>query len=157
LSIQALEAWQNEFLASDVAYWLGKTLTQFRSRNKALDIFGTRLGDILKSPSLVSNVRNGAKKWADAASCARKTLEYRRLVTTRKGYLGVVPAGARSGDVVAILAGAEMVVILRPVGENQGNDLHRVVGLGYVHGLMDTEVMDMLKVRKVEVQDIKLC
>jgi hypothetical protein len=156
LSIQALEAWQNEFLASDVAYWLGKTLTQFRSRNKAMDILGKKLGDILKAPSLVSNIRNGSKKWADAASCARKTLEYRRLVTTRKGYLGIVPAGARSGDVVAVLAGAEMAVILRQVGEDAEN-LHRVVGLGYVHGLMDGEVMDMLKVGKVEVRDIRLC
>jgi hypothetical protein len=53
---------------------------------------------------LVSYIRNEAKTWADAASCAKKTLEYRRLVTTSKGYLGVVPAGARSGDIVAVLA-----------------------------------------------------
>jgi len=53
---------------------------------------------------LVSNIRNEAKTWADAASCAKKTLEYRRLVTTSKGSLRVVPAGARSGDIVAVLA-----------------------------------------------------
>jgi hypothetical protein len=102
-----------------------------------LDIFGTKLGDLLKSPSLISNIRNDAKKWADAASCARKTLEYRRLATTRKGYLGVVPAGARSGDVVAVLGGSEMVVILRPAEEDLQSKLYRVVGLAYIYGLMD--------------------
>jgi hypothetical protein len=157
LSIRALEAWQNEFLSSDVAYWLGKTLTQFRSRNKELDILGTKLGDILKSPSLVSNIRNGAKMWADAASCARKTLEYRRLVTTGKGYLGIVPAGARSGDAVAVLAGCEMLVILRPAGEDLQNDLYKVVGLAYVHDLMDGEMMDMVKGGKIKVHKIRLC
>jgi hypothetical protein len=157
LYIRALEAWQNEFLSSDVAYWLGKTLTQFRSRNKELDIFGTKLGDILKSPNLVSNIRNGAKKWADAASCARKTLEYRRLVTTREGYLGIVPAGARSGDIVAVLAGSEMVVILRPADEDLQNGLYKVVGLAYVHGLMDGEIIGMVKAGKVEVKNMGLC
>ena len=157
LSIRAAEAWQDEFLSSDVAYWLGKTLTQFRSRNKELDIFGTKLGDLLRSPSLISNIRNDAKEWADAASCARKTLEYRRLATTRKGYLGVVPAGARSGDVVAVLGGSEMVVILRPADEDLQSKLYRVVGLAYIHGLMDGEIMGMVRVGKVQVHDIKLC
>lgn len=157
LSLQLLEAWQNEFLSSDVVYWLGKTLTQFRSRNKDMDLFGMKLGDILKSPSLVSNIKNGSKKWTDAASCARKTLEYRRLVTTRKGYLGVVPASARSGDIVAVLAGAEMVVVLRPVDTDREKELHRMIGLAYVHGLMDGEIMGMLKGGKAEMQDIRLC
>jgi hypothetical protein len=125
LSIRALEAWQNEFLSSDVTYWLGKTLTQFRSRNKELDILGTKLGDILKSP--------------------------------RKGYLGIVPAGARSGDAVAVLAGCEMLVILRLADEDLQNDLYKVVGLAYVHGLMDGEIMDMVKGGKVKVHNIKLC
>ncbi|KAN0112752.1 HET domain containing protein [Hyaloscypha variabilis] len=157
LSIRALEAWQDDFLASDKAYWLGKTLTQFRSRNKELDIFGTKLGDILKSPSLVSNFKNGAKEWADAASCARTTLEYRRLATTNKGYLGVVPAGARSGDVVAVLAGTEMPVILRPADEHLQNDLYKIVGVAYVHGLMDGEMMGMVQTGKVKVRDLRLC
>ncbi len=157
LSIRAAEAWQDEFLSLDLGHWLGKTLTQFRSRNKKLDIFGTKLGDLLKSPSLMSNIRNDAKKWADASSCARKILEYRRLATTRKGYLGVVPAGARSGDVVAILGGSEMVVILRTADEDLQSNLYRVVGLAYIHGLMDGEIIGMVRAGKVRVQDIELC
>jgi len=111
----------------------------------------------LKLPSLVSNIRNGSKKWTDAASYTNIILEYRRHVATKKGYLGIVPAVTRSGDAAAVLAGGRMVVILWPVHTDREKDLHREVGLGYVHGLMDGEMKEMLKRGKAEMQDISLC
>lgn len=101
---------------------------------------------------------NGSTLWTDSASCARRTLEYRRLVTTRKGYLGIVPAGARSGDIVAVLAGAEMAVVLRPLKKEGESDLlYNVIGLGYMHGLMNGEIVDTLKAGKVKMENIRLC
>jgi len=111
----------------------------------------------LELPSLVSDIRNGSKNWTDAASCASIILEFRRHVATKKGYLGIVPAFTGSGDAAAVLAGARRVVILRPVDTDREKDLHREVGLGYVHGLMDGEMKEMLKRGKAEMQDISLC
>jgi hypothetical protein len=68
-----------------------------------------------------------------------------------------MPASARSGDIVATLTDAEMVVILRPMDTDREKRFHRVIGLPYVYALMDGEIMGKLKGGKAETQDIRLC
>jgi hypothetical protein len=50
--------------------------------------------------------------------------------------------GTLGGDVVAILDGAKVPMVLRPIGEDmKGNMLYRPMGGAYVHGFMDGEVL----------------
>lgn len=50
--------------------------------------------------------------------------EGRVFITTREGFIGAAPAGARSGDQIVILLGCRSPLILRPVDDGQ----HVVVG-----------------------------
>lgn len=67
----------------------------------------------------------------------------RRLFVSRRGYLGLCPAGAETGDAVAVVAGSSTPVFLRGVGgegegrgEGAGGRRFRALGDGYVQGLM---------------------
>lgn len=61
----------------------------------------------------------------------------RKLATTEKGLLALVPEEAREGDRVAVLYGCNFPVLLRPAG-----DAFRYVGECYVDGLMDGEAIE---------------
>lgn len=56
----------------------------------------------------------------------------------REGHLGIGPAGAMSGDAVAIFCGARIPFILRPDGEH---GYFVFVGEAYCDGVMDGEVV----------------
>ena len=79
-------------------------------------------------------------------------LAWRRLVTTRGGYLGLVPAAARCGDVVAVLMGCDTPLVLR-----RRDGEYEVVGECYVHGIMHGEVIDMVTDGKQKIEEITLC
>lgn len=64
----------------------------------------------------------------------------RRMVTTDKGYIGMVPELARHGDIIAVMFGCRLPVVLRPKGKH-----FLFIGECYVHGLMFGESMDDLK------------
>jgi hypothetical protein len=63
---------------------------------------------------------------------------------TKEGWIGTAEGTIREGDLIVLVAGLEMPLVLSPVGEN-----YRLVGHGYVHGLMDgeqwPETLDQLK------------
>ncbi|KAF2823081.1 hypothetical protein CC86DRAFT_409849 [Ophiobolus disseminans] len=64
-----------------------------------------------------------------------------RFVVTKKGFVGTVPKSARVGDVVAIMKGGRVPFILR---KSEGRDgAFRLVGEGYVHGLMNGEGLSL--------------
>jgi hypothetical protein len=60
--------------------------------------------------------------------------EERRLFTTGDGRIGSVPMSAERGDVIAVLAGCDMPVVLRPRGDG-----YVFVGACFVDGLMKGE------------------
>ncbi len=59
----------------------------------------------------------------------------RNSFITEKGYVGLAPLGARVGDVVCVVGGADVPLVLR-AAEN-GN--WKLVGECFVHGFMDGE------------------
>ncbi|OLN86983.1 Heterokaryon incompatibility protein 6, OR allele 5 [Colletotrichum chlorophyti] len=62
----------------------------------------------------------------------------KRPYMTRQGYVGMAPAGARSGDVVVILLGSRIPYVLRP----SGNGMRWCfVGEAYCDGAMDGETL----------------
>jgi hypothetical protein len=56
----------------------------------------------------------------------------RRIVLTDDKSIGLVPEGAKEGDLIAILFGCSVPVVLRPE-----EDHYILIGQSYIHGLMD--------------------
>jgi hypothetical protein len=89
---------------------------------------------------------NLAAKWGGAAAafgvaegnCAIG----RRFCVTAKGFMGMVPPGARVGDLVCIFLGAQVPFLLRMVEAER----FELVGEAYFHGMMGEEVRDFVLV-----------
>jgi hypothetical protein len=77
----------------------------------------------------------------------------RKVVATRRGYLGLTWRCAEDGDKVCIILGARVPFIIREnaVEEEEGVRTYTLVGGCYVHGLMNGEGLKM-----GEVEDIVL-
>ncbi|RSL58747.1 hypothetical protein CEP54_007648 [Fusarium duplospermum] len=69
----------------------------------------------------------------------KHALTLRNVFVTEKGWMGLGPRFVQPGDIVAVLFGADIPYILRPV-----EDHYILVGECYVHGIMDGELMDEL-------------
>ena len=61
----------------------------------------------------------------------------RRLATTKRGFIGVMPGSARVHDVVAIFYGCSCPILLRPYGER-----FKIVSPCYVQGVMEGEAVE---------------
>lgn len=61
----------------------------------------------------------------------------RRFARTSKGYFSLVPASTKKGDFVGIFSGSDVPLIIREFGEDW-----KLVGQGYVHGIMHGEAYD---------------
>ncbi|KAK4163220.1 hypothetical protein QBC43DRAFT_68352 [Cladorrhinum sp. PSN259] len=72
---------------------------------------------------------------------------HRRLVVTKKGYLGLAPANAETGDVIVVLYGGKTPYLLRlvslddEVDQDRRKVTYQLVGELYVAGMMEGEVM----------------
>jgi len=68
---------------------------------------------------------------------------YRRLCTTEKGYIGVVPYDAKVGDVLLFVPGSTVPFVLREVRDGAyGRQQYRLVGDCFLHGLMSGHVFN---------------
>ena len=81
---------------------------------------------------------------------AQAAMAGRTFVTMKDGKMGVGPFLAQVGDVVAVVFGAPVCVVLRPVSNGQ----YRLVGDAYVHGVMHGEAVDGLKVDDGQVFEL---
>ena len=63
----------------------------------------------------------------------------RRLFFTQEGYICLAPKGARVGDQIYLLFGAEVPYVLRRKGD--GLQTFEVVGECYCHGIMEGEML----------------
>ncbi|XXH02304.1 hypothetical protein Hte_008676 [Hypoxylon texense] len=105
----------------------------------------------------------------EALRAAMRRLGWRRLVTTgREGYLGLAPAAARAGDAVAVLAGCNAPLVLRPVEEKEKGEgagtgpgacggRFSVVGEAYVHWVTGQELQQRVEKGVCTVDDICIC
>ena len=82
---------------------------------------------------------------------AALAIRARRLVTTKTGYLGLVPADTAIGDTIAVIYGCNFPVVLRPL-----DGAFLVVGECCIPGIMEGEVIDGIKRREYEAVDISL-
>ena len=78
---------------------------------------------------------------------------YRKLVSTKKDYLCLVPPDARAGDVVAILAGCSVPVLLRLAVEGS---FYEFLGTCYVHGIMHGEATKDMDADDVSLKEFEI-
>jgi hypothetical protein len=71
----------------------------------------------------------------------------RRVFAADHGVLGMVPAAARTDDIICIILGAPIPFVVRPVADGAG---YLLVGGCYVNGMMTAEAISYLKERAVE-------
>jgi hypothetical protein len=70
-----------------------------------------------------------------------------RLFTTEKGYIGMAPSKAESGDDIIVIAGSNMPIILRKDAsklyrlDSRSVACRTLIGPCYVHGIMDGEAV----------------
>ncbi|PYI08431.1 hypothetical protein BO78DRAFT_76396 [Aspergillus sclerotiicarbonarius CBS 121057] len=55
---------------------------------------------------------------------------------TERGFIGLVPAGAKEGDAIALISGGKVPFCLR---SDQGSGMYQLVGEAYIHGMMHGE------------------
>ncbi|KAE8441271.1 hypothetical protein EG329_005572 [Mollisiaceae sp. DMI_Dod_QoI] len=71
----------------------------------------------------------------------------RRVVRTKSGYLGLASRATEAGDLVVLCKGSSVPLIFRR--SKEGEDLFRLVGDAYVHGIMKAEVFQSERCRRM--------
>jgi len=67
----------------------------------------------------------------------KETIANRSLFVTSLGFIGLGSDSVQPGDMLCIVAGAQMPLVLRAYPK--GDDVFEFCGEAYVHGLMDGE------------------
>ncbi|KAK8026226.1 hypothetical protein PG990_004049 [Apiospora arundinis] len=66
-----------------------------------------------------------------------RVAQWRRIITTARGYVGMAPKGSKQGDSIFLLKGCSVPLVLRP----NGDGTYYLVGECYVAGIMRGEAM----------------
>ena len=131
-------------------------LHNFMARNAKLSVFGYALEDIVFGTSTSFSNRhrrlyNPTAIVREALSWAMNAIAWRRLIITRKGYLGLAVAATEPNDRICILVGCKTPLILRPQG-----DIFNLIGECYVHGIMRGEIAKDIEDGRLLMHDISI-
>jgi hypothetical protein len=80
------------------------------------------------------------------------SIHFRRLITTRRGLIGLAPCESEPGDEIVMLLGSILLVVLR----RYANQHYKVVGAAYIHGLMEGRGFELLESEGKQLQDFPL-
>ncbi|PKS05959.1 hypothetical protein jhhlp_007792 [Lomentospora prolificans] len=95
---------------------------------------------------------NGVSHEDTLIACSGRRLARVVQKDWRTDGLALVPQCVREGDQVFVLLGGQVLYVLR----NLGGGTYKFVGECYVHGMMDGEVLDMLKTGLVKVLEVTI-
>ncbi|KAF1982107.1 HET-domain-containing protein [Aulographum hederae CBS 113979] len=171
---RAPDTWSTHLL--DRRFWRGRmmqaltnhlSLSDFFARNESFPLFGnaTLAEFIYEQPATVKRgvqyalsshvlsflLRDLTPEQLAAVSRAMNVLAWRRMVNTKMGYIGIVPAATTRGDRIAVVPGCRTPLVLRLEGS-----VFRVIGECYVHGIMQGEVEEMVERGDCRLEDIRL-
>ncbi|MCJ1383365.1 hypothetical protein MMC17_006478 [Xylographa soralifera] len=76
---------------------------------------------------------------------------WHRFCVSQDGYMGLYPQDTQPGDKIFILLGSAMPAVLRPI---EGG--YKLIGLAYIHGLMDGEAMAGLESGQYQLEEITI-
>jgi hypothetical protein len=136
--------------------WTSPPWSEWRAANSEFLIAGQRFDDYFEDEELMdsddTDVYDAYMSWV-------RTHHGRRLITTKNGYIGWVPdkrdrdttGQVVPGDIIAIVYGCNTPLVLRKAG-----DAYRIIGEGYLQGLMEGEVLGLLASGTLKSQDLVL-
>jgi hypothetical protein len=75
-----------------------------------------------------------------------------RFNITKEGYMAMIPRGAEEGDFICALLGSQVAHILRPMPNSLSPNTVTMIGLAYIHGFMDGEVLEFCKAGKLKAE-----
>ena len=133
-------------------YFTGETELEAFNRLIVADI-----DQDIRTPATVPPSINGSKTTASSSpEDALMACSGRRLArVVQKDWstdgLALVPQCVREGDQVFVLLGGQVLYVLRNLGGT-----YKFVGECYVHGMMDGEVLDMIKTGLVEISEFTI-
>ncbi|KAI0535560.1 HET-domain-containing protein [Xylaria digitata] len=137
-------------------------LKDFYYRNKALQLFRAwSLESLIHPPKSTTHTTPRipyiTATHREALSRVMRLLRWRRLVTTRSGYLGLVPAATRAGDVIVLVPGCDTPLVLRVITDTKGEAKFSVVGEAHIHWVTEHE-MDMRLMQEGDtIASISIC
>jgi hypothetical protein len=114
----------------------------FMVSGKRFDYYFPRSSTLLDDTGILEHALDRMQRFA----------QFRRLMRTSNGFVGLAPDLTQKGDIVSIILGCSCPILLRPHGEH-----YKVVSSAYVHGIMDGEAMDWLGKEGWELENIVLC
>ena len=63
------------------------------------------------------------------------------MLTTKNGYLGLVPDSSKEEDLICIIFGCSVPIVLRKIEGRDGKSHFYFIGECYVHEMMDGKAM----------------
>lgn len=81
-----------------------------------------------------------------------ESVNSRSLFVTDEGYIGRGPLNIEQGDEVVVLPGCRVPVVARRI---EGSEEYEVVGVAFVYGLMDGEVVKMAERRNLSTRILR--
>ena len=87
------------------------------------------------------------------ATALKQCTLHRRFCVLDNGYIGAVPAGSQEGDLVFVIEGTQTPFVLRHSVRKDGDriidETYELVGEGYMHGMMDGEMMTTAELKGI--------
>lgn len=119
--------------------------------------------DTLNEPADDGNDKTMEAELWDAYNLFHNVVAGRRFVTTTEGRFGWVPENVkgeggdqvRSGDRFFIAFGCSVPLLVRQPQDDV--DVFQILGEGYLQGLMDGEIVDLLNTETYRATDVELC
>ncbi|KAG9195848.1 hypothetical protein G6011_00969 [Alternaria panax] len=115
-----------------------RAFSRFLTQSASFFVGGKTLGSFF-----VNRSDNFPKTQIDAVERVWRFTRTHRIMTTRKGRIGMIPHEACKGDLICVLFGLDVPVLLRP-GRCRKDPL-MLVGSAYVHGIMSGEGIQWIK------------
>ena len=136
---------------SNILEWGAK----FLKGNSDLKVCGAFLSSYL--PTSFENGKIDARILIDALMARDRINIKRRMITTRRGYVGMALEEVLKDDIICVLLGCSMPMVLRSVGLGSDGEIgrevaYKIVGECYIHGIMGGEAMKLLDTNTVSVR-----
>ena len=146
--LEIVKRWHEMALSSGVIYVTGQIVTIAMQHILCADIDETSLRETQRGHKTVEK-STIAEYYQDLALLLATA--NRRLVLSKRKYLGLVPELTEPGDKICILGGGSVPFVLR---KEQGHWIS--VGECYIHGIMDGEAVDDFRNSGGEIRNFDL-
>ncbi|KAK8038464.1 hypothetical protein PG993_006875 [Apiospora rasikravindrae] len=110
--------------------------------NQRFEVVGAPLPSFFAesaTESYLSQLMSRTNKDKRLHSMLGNVVAFKRIITTARGHVGMAPKASRQGDSIFLLKGCNAPLVLRP----NGDGTYDLVGVIYVHGIMNGEAMEM--------------